>query len=102
MLLWQPELKWYVGLSGALHGMFAAGAVVALAAGDRAALLLAVALVVKLAWEGIAGPMPGSGEWVGARVVTEAHLYGALAGAAATLGMLIAARLRPKAASRPS
>ncbi len=94
LLLFQPELKWYVGLSGVLHGLFAAGVVVALTAGDRAALLLAVALVVKLAWEGIAGPMPGTSEWVGARVVTEAHLYGALAGGAACIAVLLLTRVR--------
>ena len=93
LLLRQPDLNWYVGLSGVLHGLFAAGIVAALAVGDRGALVLAIALVVKLIWEGMAGPMPGTGEWVGARVVTEAHLYGALAGGATSVAALIAVRL---------
>jgi len=97
LLLRQPDLNWYVGLSGVLHGLFAAGIVAALAAGDRGALVLAIALVVKLGWEGLAGPMPGTGEWVGARVVTEAHLYGALAGGATAVVSLVVARLhRPR------
>ncbi|KPK39847.1 MAG: hypothetical protein AMJ69_04490 [Gammaproteobacteria bacterium SG8_47] len=93
LLLRQPDLNWYVGLSGVLHGLFAAGIVAALAVGDRGAVVLAIALVVKLIWEGMAGPMPGTSEWVGARVVTEAHLYGALAGGATSVAALIAVRL---------
>ena len=47
--------------------------------------LFLVLLIVKLLWEQLSGPLPGSTELSGARVITEAHLYGALGGAVVTL-----------------
>jgi hypothetical protein len=41
-------------------------------------------------WEHLNGPLPGSGELSGARVVTEAHLYGAFGGAVVILGLIMA------------
>jgi len=81
LLLLQPGLHWYVGLSGALHGLFAAGAVVSLRRREGGALLLLAGLVFKLGWEQLAGPLPGSTEWSGGTVITAAHLYGAIGGA---------------------
>jgi len=80
MLLFNPELKWYVGLSGVLHGMFVAGAVISIKAGYRAELLLLVLLTAKLAWEQVVGPLPGSAEFAGGNVIVDAHLYGAISG----------------------
>ena len=37
-------------------------------------------LVGKLFWEFMNGPLPGSEEMTGGRVVVDAHLYGAMAG----------------------
>jgi rhomboid family GlyGly-CTERM serine protease len=82
-----PMLVWYVGLSGVVHGLLAAG----IAAGldrDRPELgFLAVLLLVKLVWEQLVGPLPGSEATTGGTVITAAHLYGAIAGLAAG-GML--------------
>lgn len=80
MLLFNSELKWYVGLSGVLHGMFVAGAVVSVRAGYRAELLLLLGLVAKLGWEQVVGPLPGSAEFAGGNVIVDAHLYGAISG----------------------
>jgi len=81
-LVLTPAIAWYVGLSGALHGVLAGGAL-AVAGRDRAAAGLLVLLVAKLAWETWVGPLPGERLADGARVVTEAHLWGALGGAVA-------------------
>lgn len=91
MLLFNPELKWYVGLSGVLHGMFVAGAMVSIKAGYRAELLLLLLLTGKLVWEQLVGPLPGSTEFAGGNVIVDAHLYGAISGAMVT-GILIALR----------
>jgi rhomboid family GlyGly-CTERM serine protease len=88
LLLFNPAVEWYVGLSGVLHGLFLAGALAGLASGRRDALLLFVALVVKLAWEQLAGPLPGSAAAAGGPVVVDAHLYGAIAGTATVALML--------------
>ncbi len=87
LLLLDPGLRWYVGLSGALHGLLAAGALAALLAGGapwEGGLLLAL-LAAKLAWEQLAGPLPGSEAAAGGPVVVDAHLYGALGGLPAGL-----------------
>jgi rhomboid family GlyGly-CTERM serine protease len=87
--LWfgSPSLEWYVGLSGLLHGMLAAGIVAGLAARSGEAVVLAVVVAGKLAWEQFAGPLPGSEATSGGTVIVDAHLYGVIGGAlvAATL-----------------
>ena len=83
LLLLAPALGWYVGLSGLLHGLAAAAIVVGASRRRPELLLLGAALVAKLAWEWIAGPLPGSVAAAGGPVVVESHLAGSLAGAAA-------------------
>jgi rhomboid family GlyGly-CTERM serine protease len=82
LYFFSPEIAWYVGLSGVLHGLVAVAAIAALQRDRREALLLVALLGAKLWWEQAHGPLPGSAAAVGGRVVTEAHRYGALAGAA--------------------
>ena len=81
--LWvgSPQLAWYVGLSGLLHGMLAAGIVAGLAHRNSEALILAVVVAGKLAWEQFAGPLPGSEVTSGGAVIVDAHLYGVIGGA---------------------
>lgn len=80
LLAFHPQLDWSVGLSGALHGLFAAGATSALRTGHRPAALMLGILAAKLLWEQLYSPMPGSEQWIGGAVITAAHLYGALTG----------------------
>lgn len=78
--LLQPQLMGYVGLSGLLHGLLAAGIVAGLGRGRPELLALAVVLVGKLAYEQLAGPLPGSETTTGGAVIVAAHAYGAIAG----------------------
>lgn len=89
LVLGVPELEWYVGLSGVLHGLLAAGTVAGIAAGQRDMGLLLLALAAKLGWEQWRGPLPGSVEAVGGPVVVDAHLYGAIAGVGMALAVLV-------------
>mgnify|MGYP001823772430 FL=1 len=82
-----PELGWYVGLSGLLHGLLAAGLLRGLVAGDRESLVLAAFVVAKLIWEQIGGPLPGSEATSGGTVIVDAHLYGAVGGLTAAASM---------------
>jgi len=79
----EPQLVWYVGLSGVVHGLLAAGLVAGLGRDRPELAVLAVLLLAKLGWEQLVGPLPGSEASTGGNVITAAHLYGAVAGAAA-------------------
>jgi rhomboid family GlyGly-CTERM serine protease len=86
--LWFADstVLWYVGSSGALHGVMAAGAVAHIHRGERGGWILAALLALKVLYEQLWGALPLSGH---DPVVVDAHLYGVLGGAAA------AAFLRP-------
>ena len=75
-----PELYWYAGMSGLLHGLLAAGIVSRLSNIDAETAILLLLLIVKIAWEQFSGPVPGSESTSGGPVVVDAHLYGALGG----------------------
>jgi rhomboid family GlyGly-CTERM serine protease len=83
LYVFSPEVAWYVGLSGALHGIMVAGALALVRARSRLGAILLVLVVAKIMWEHWAGPLPFSELTSGGRVVTEAHLYGAVGGAVA-------------------
>lgn len=83
-LLFMPELEWYVGFSGVLHGAMAAGLVTWLVrTRDWITWLVAALFALKLAWEHLAGPLPFTAMSLDLPVVHEAHSYGALGGFAA-------------------
>ena len=92
--LWHlnPDLQWYVGLSGLLHGLLATGIVVGVSGDRRELQMLAGLLLVKVAWEQFAGPLPGSETASGGPVVVDAHLYGIVAGVLAGLAGRIRVR----------
>ena len=73
-----PGVSWYVGASGVLHGMLAAGVLAGARRGDRVAVIALVLLVMKLAYEQWQGPLAFTD---GKPVVTAAHTLGALGGA---------------------
>jgi len=75
-----PELYWYVGMSGLLHGLLAAGIVARLRNVDPETAILALLLIAKISWEQYSGPVPGSESTTGGPVIVDAHLYGALGG----------------------
>lgn len=102
LLLFHPELRWYVGMSGVLHGMFVAGALAGIFSGYRAEWLLLGALALKLAWEQVQGALPGTEDFVGGLVIVDAHLYGALSGLVALLAIRAVARPPARAPLRGS
>jgi rhomboid family GlyGly-CTERM serine protease len=87
--LWLADstVQWYVGSSGVLHGVMAAGALAHLRSGERDGWLLAGLLGAKLLYEQAVGALPFSGN---DPVVVDAHLYGVAGGAA------VAAFLSPR------
>src|SRR6266850_155278 len=81
--LWLRDstVAWYVGSSGALHGVMAAGTLAHLRRRDLDGWILAAFLLVKLGYEQSAGALPFADSH-GGGVVVDAHLFGALGGAA--------------------
>lgn len=94
LLVFNPDVKWYVGLSGVLHGLFIAGGIADLAARRKEALIFLALLTVKLGWEQTMGPMPGSESAAGGPVLVDAHLYGAVAGLVWMAGIRLLSRAR--------
>jgi rhomboid family GlyGly-CTERM serine protease len=84
-----PELVWYRGLSGVLHALYFAGCVLWLSeASHRARWLPLAALAAGALKVLLEQPWDASfpfKEWLGAPVVPQAHLIGALIGVAAGL-----------------
>jgi len=87
--LWwgEPALQWYVGISGLLHGAWAAGALCAALRGQRQGWIMLAALAGKLVLEQRSG---ASLVMAGFPVVTMAHVYGALGGAVAVAALALA------------
>jgi rhomboid family GlyGly-CTERM serine protease len=85
-----PELAWYVGASGLLHGAWAAAGVAARARWPLESAVTLALLGAKLAWERVAGPL-GAADG-GLPVIVDAHLYGALGGLACALALRLGRR----------
>lgn len=80
-LVLEPQLATYLGFSGLLHGLAAAGVFVWLVRyRDGATAIVAAFLAAKLAWEHAFGPMPFTSQTLALPTVFEAHTYGALGG----------------------
>jgi membrane associated rhomboid family serine protease len=88
--LWLRDstVAWYVGSSGALHGVMAAGTLAHLRRRDFDGWILAAFILLKLSYEQWTGALPFAES--GAGVVVDAHLYGALG------GLAVAAFLKPR------
>jgi rhomboid family GlyGly-CTERM serine protease len=85
--MFNPEIAWYVGASGALHGAMTAGTLAHLRRGDLDGWILAAFIVAKLAYEQFSGALPFAGS---PDTVVDAHLYGAVG------GLLLALLMRPR------
>lgn len=94
--VWQPQLVWYVGLSGLLHGFLAAGAADGVRTGQVDYRMIVAFLLIKLTYEQLIGPLPGSEGTTGGNVIVAAHLYGAISGA--LVGLYLSFRKAPLAA----
>lgn len=93
LLTLSPQVEWYVGISGVLFGMFCAGALLDARTHPLYAGALLLGMIAVIAWTVHAGALPGETAGLGGQVIPQAHLYGALGGAAVVLlrGVLSAA-----------
>jgi rhomboid family GlyGly-CTERM serine protease len=75
----------YVGLSGALHGIFAYFATLEALKERKSSWLLVAGVMIKVMWELTMGAAQSTSELINAPVAVEAHLFGALSGLAFAL-----------------
>jgi rhomboid family GlyGly-CTERM serine protease len=88
----QPDVDWYVGLSGCLHGVAIAGALALSLQRSYTGMLLTAAIVAKLALEQWFGALPYLASGIGGAVVVDAHLYGSVGGAVGFVGLRMVPR----------
>ena len=74
-----PQLLWYVGLSGALHGLFILGAYFDITEGLKSGWLLMIAVLAKVIHEQVYGASDEIATLIHAKVAIDAHLFGSLA-----------------------
>lgn len=93
-LYWlEPEVAWYVGLSGVLHGLVAVGAARLVAVQPALGAAVLAGLAVKLGLEALGGPSAWSAALVEGPVIAAAHVYGT-AGASAYAAVIGIRRVR--------
>jgi rhomboid family GlyGly-CTERM serine protease len=86
-----PGIEWYVGSSGALHGVMVAGTLAHLVRRDLDGWILAAFIIGKLSYEQIVGQMPFA---AASNTIVDAHLYGAVGGLLAGLALLFVLKRR--------
>lgn len=80
LYVFSPELIWYVGLSGILHGLIAAGALYSYRVQPGFALLVLAGCTIKIGWEQFTGSSVGTEELIGGKVAFDAHMFGFIGG----------------------
>lgn len=96
LLLFEPQVEWYLGFSGALHGLMAAGLVAWLRTSrDRLTWLVVALFAAKLVWEHLYGALPFTAGSLSLPVIHQAHSFGAAGGLLA--GLWLARRGRQPA-----
>ncbi len=80
--LWwlHPGLRWYVGFSGVLFGLYLMAAVESLPRQMLISSLLVLLLLAKILMEQFSSVKISSSGWIGVPVLVDAHLYGFLSG----------------------
>lgn len=73
-----PGIRWYVGMSGLIHGLFVLGLGRQVMQKDLIAAGCLAYLIGKIAWEMASGVPVSDEAAIGGTVLVESHLYGAL------------------------
>ncbi|MEP1446784.1 MAG: rhombosortase [Paraglaciecola sp.] len=80
LYLFSPQMQWYVGLSGVLHGMFILGAYFDIRNKLRSGWILLAGVWLKVMHEQIYGASQDVAKLISANVAIDAHLFGAISG----------------------
>ena len=92
--LWwlSPEVDWYVGISGVLHGLLGAGVVYSFRNQPLFSIMMGMIVFVKVLWEQISHESIGTEALIGGNVLFDAHLYGLIGGVLSAILCLAACR----------
>ena len=80
MLLFSPQLQWYVGLSGSLYGLLVFGLVRDESYATGLRFISSLIVVAKVVFEQIEGASTQVSQIISGPVAEESHLYGLMAG----------------------
>jgi rhomboid family GlyGly-CTERM serine protease len=80
--IFTPNLQWYVGLSGVLHGVFLIGAYFDIKQGLKTGWWLLIGVILKVSHEQYFGASQEIADLINASVAIDAHLFGSLSGLA--------------------
>ncbi len=93
--VFNPELRWYLGYSGVLYGIFLLAAIDLLPRDRLIGLLLGAAIVIKITLEQTSDINLTSSDIIGSPVIVDAHLYGMLLAMAIALLNRVFTMLKP-------
>lgn len=80
LLVYSPDVAWYVGLSGVLHGFVVMGALAGCRSTPWSSIALLFGVTAKLIWEQFFVDVNVLEATIGGKVIYDAHLYGAVTG----------------------
>ena len=80
LLIFSPEIVWYVGLSGVLHGLIIMGALKNFSNEPWSSSIIFLGVSIKLLWEQLYADGSDMKHIIGGNVIYDAHLYGAITG----------------------
>lgn len=80
LLLLHPEITWYRGLSGTLHGLLLLALLRQQVWQSLSGKLLLGLFCAKVLGEQVLGPVTGGEALIDGRIIVESHLYGTLSG----------------------
>ena len=83
--MFNPELRWYLGYSGILYGIFLLAAIDLYPRDRLIGILLGAAIVIKITLEQTSDINITSSDIIGSPVIVDAHFYGVLLAAAIAL-----------------
>lgn len=93
LLVFVPELAWYRGFSGCLHGLVVFTAMHNLVKEKSWSLMILGVVAAKLALETVVSPITGENSLIGGVVIPQSHWLGAVTGLAAGIAVGISNRL---------
>lgn len=80
LLLFHPNIEWYAGFSGVLHGLVVAGALLSRSENPVVSWLILIGITGKLVMETVRGGNPHLAALINGPILIHAHVYGAMLG----------------------
>ena len=96
LFLFTPQMQWYVGLSGVLHGLFVMGAYFDIKHKFKTGWIMLMGVWLKVIHEQIFGASEDVAQLIDANVAIDAHLFGTITGSMIILYYFAVTRIKPK------